>query len=192
MKGKYIKGRVIAYDGSQLSPLWCFKNFDLQGDCVLAFRGPCDVKDEFMVDLEDQKKGSTVAADDMLHFIVEVFQSDLISTVLLQRLLIVTVMEVIKKFGEELGLRREGDSIYARLDGEVWGKLSVSIATVSPLSGLIHLGLNVSTEGTPVRTAGLSEIGVSRLDDFADETLRRFVDEFQGVQFDAHKVKPVV
>ena len=192
MKGKYIKGRVITYDGSQLSPLWCFKNFDLQGDCILAFRGPCNVKSEFMVDQEDKKKGLTIAADDMLHFIVEVFHSDLKSIVLLQRLLVVAVMDAIKKFKRKSELRREGDNIYVTVGEEGWQKLSVSIATVSIISGLIHLGLNVSTEGTPVKTASLSEIGVSQLDDFAVEALRHFVDEFQGVQSDTYKVKPVV
>ena len=35
------------------------------------------------------------------------------------------------------------------------GKLSVSVATRSPRGALIHFGVNVDTEGTPVRTASL-------------------------------------
>lgn len=32
MKGKYLKGKTIEYDGSQLSPLWAYINADVQGD----------------------------------------------------------------------------------------------------------------------------------------------------------------
>ncbi len=53
------------------------------------------------------------------------------------------------------GLRRSGDDLFL---GD--GKLSVSIATVSRVSCLIHVGINIVNEGTPVETACLTQAGV--------------------------------
>jgi hypothetical protein len=68
----------------------------------------------------------------------------------------------------------------------------VSVATVSPITGLIHLGLNITTEGTPIETAGLEELGVEDIDKFAVDVARLFIDEMKNVSVDASKVRPVV
>lgn len=39
-------------------------------------------------------------------------------------------------------------------------KLSVAICTVSPVSAVFHLGINIDPSGAPVPAIGLSEIGV--------------------------------
>ncbi len=194
MKGKYLKGKTIEYDGSQLSPLWAYVSFDVQGDSIVSFRGPCNVNDEFMVDMEDKRKGAEIVSADMLHFVVEYFGVTIDEIVLVQRLLISTVVDLLKEaIFDEAEVEREFDNIFAYPpDEDERGKLSVSVATASPVSGLIHLGLNVTTEGTPVKTSGLNEIGVEDVDKFAVEVAKRFIQEMKNVKADASKVKPVV
>lgn len=193
MKGKYLKGKTIEYDGSQLSPLWAYTSFDVQGDSIVSFRGPCNISDEFMVDMEDRRKNAEISSPDMLHFIVEYFGVGIDEIVLVQRVLICLVADLLRDIVyEDAELEREFDNLYAfPPDEEERGKLSVSVATVSLVSGLIHLGLNITTEGTPVRTAGLEEIGVEDVDKFAVEVARRFIEEMKNLKMDASKVRPV-
>lgn len=193
MKGKYLKGKTIEYDGSQLAPLWAYSSFDVQGDSIISFRGPCNIADEFMVDMEDKRKGAEISSPDMIHFIVEYFGVGMDTTVLVQRLLVNVVADLIREtLFEDAEIEREFDNLYAfPPDDDIRGKLSVSVATVSQVSGLIHLGLNVTSVGTPVKTAGLEEIGVDDIDKFAVEVARRFIEEIKNAKMDASKVRPV-
>ncbi|HEY5493044.1 MAG TPA: DUF366 family protein [Candidatus Anoxymicrobiaceae bacterium] len=193
MKGKYLKGKTIEYDGSQLSPLWAYTSFDVQGDSIVSFRGPCNIAEEFMVDIEDKRKNLEISSPDMLHFIVEYFGVGIDTIVLVQRLLISTAVDLLREsVYEEADVEREFDNIYAFAPEEdERGKLSVSVATVSVVSGLIHLGLNITSEGTPVKAAGLEEIGVEDFDKFAVELARRFIEEIKNTKMDASKVRPV-
>lgn len=193
MKGKYLKGKNIEYDGSQLRPLWALTQHDIHGDSVVFFRGPCNVKEEYMVDLADKKAGVSIYSPDMLHFIVEYFGLSMKEIVLVQRLLVTSFTETLVEFiSDDAAVEREFDNIYGYPPGEERrGKLSVSVATVSPVSGLIHLGLNVRTEGTPVVTAGLEELGVEQIDGFALEAVKRFIEEIKKLDEDASKVRPV-
>jgi len=193
LKGKYLKGKTIEYDGSQLSPLWAYINADVSGDSLLFFRGPCSIGEEYMVDIEDRKKNSIISSPEMLHFIMEEFGCPIDRIVLIQRLLVSVVVETLRYLVfDDVEVEREFDNIFAYLpDEEERGKLSVSVATVSPVSGLIHLGLNVTGKGTPVRTVGLEELGVEDVDKFAVEVARRFIDEMKDLKVDASKVRPV-
>ena len=193
MKGKYLKGKTIEYDGSQLSPLWAYISLDVQGDSIVSFRGPCNIAEEFMVDIEDRRKNLEISSPDMLHFIVEYFGVGIDTIVLVQRLLISTAADLLREsIYEEAEVEREFDNIYAFAPEEnERGKLSVSVATVSAVSGLIHLGLNITSEGTPVMAAGLDEIGVEDVDKFAVELARRFIEEIKNTKMDASKVRPV-
>jgi len=193
LKGKYLKGKTIEYDGSQLSPLWAYTSFDVQGDSIVSFRGPCNIAEEFMVDIEDKRKNLEISSADMLHFIVEYFGVGIDTIVLVQRLLISTAVDLLREsVYEEAEVEREFDNIYAFAPEENQrGKLSVSVATVSVVSGLIHLGLNITSEGTPVKAAGLEEIGVEDFDKFAVELARRFIEEIKNTKMDASKVRPV-
>jgi uncharacterized protein len=194
LKGKYLKGKNIEYDGSQLSPLWAYANFDVLGDSIISFRGPCNIAEEFMVDMEDKRKHSTIVSADMLHFLIELFGVGIGETVLAQRLLIAVVMEALRDVvDEDADIEREYDNIFATAPGgKERGKLSVSVATVSPVSGLIHLGMNISTEDTPVVTAGLDELGLDDVDKFAVDVARLFIEEMKNVKTDASKVRPVL
>ncbi len=146
---------TITYDGTQLSSHWAFRNLGLQGDSVVAFRGPCRVNLTEMVDLEDIRKNAPIYSTDMLHFIVEHFELDLEKTIFRQRLFIAIIKDVIEKF-IGTSLKRSGDDLF--YDEK---KLSVSIATISPVSTMIHTGLNISSRDVPVAAIGLADLGVA-------------------------------
>ncbi len=85
---------------------------------------------------------------------------------------------------------RTGDDLYLpRADGSP-GKLPVSIATASATSTLIHTGFNVATEGTPVPTVGLAELGVDPAA-FGAELLRRYAAEVEDIWLARCKVRAV-
>jgi len=165
-KVKILDEKII-YTGAQLRPHWIYEKTGIKGDSAVAFLGPCKVELEHMVDLQDRYASKLIEADDMLHILAEHFGATLFETVLLQRLLVFVVFENLILRGVK-GLRREGDDLFIRD-----GKLSISVATVSPVSGLIHFGLNVTNEGTPTKTASLSDLGVEPLA-FVDELLKMY------------------
>lgn len=174
----------LKYDGSQLSSHFAYRNFGILGDSLVAFLGPCEVKLEAMVDLEDVRRRDPIFSRRMLHFLWESFSLNLSGAAAFQRLMVAVVAEQLRAAG--VGeLSRRGDDLYR---GDK--KLSVSIATVSPVSTLIHLGLNVTGEGAPVPAVGLTELGVDATA-FAKLCLEGFQKEYEGVLKAGYKVRPV-
>ncbi len=184
-----VHDRQMTYDGRQLAPHWIYRTFDLVGDAVVAFIGPCHVELSEMVDIEDVKADSPIFSPSMLHIIAEFFGIDLHLTVYRQRLLIIIARELLEEVTGQSILRR-GDDLYLSRDDGMLGKLSVSIATSSPLSTLIHTGFNIETEGTPIPTVGLAELGVDPLG-FAETLLQRYADELQDIWVARCKVRAV-
>lgn len=185
-----LNGEKSHYDGTQLRSLYAYLEHGLLGDSIVAWIGSCDVSFEHMVDGEDLKANAEIRGSKMVHFIVEKFPATLSEAVAIQRLLASIVKDVlIEKIGQQpkFKLRRSGDDIYvASSDGE--GKLSISIATVSPVSGLIHFAVNVSNAGTPVKTASLEDLGIPA-DVFAEAVLAAFTAEMNSVREAECKVK---
>ncbi|MDI6709451.1 MAG: DUF366 family protein [Bacillota bacterium] len=176
----------LTYDGTQLRPHWAFRRFRLQGDSIVTFRGPCRVELEHMVDLQDVLDEAPIFSPDMLHFIVEHFDTDLQRGILRQRLLIALIREILAERGGPIN--RRGDDLF------VGGlKLSVSIATVSPMSTLIHTGLNVRTEGVPVPAVGLTQLGWAdvEIQELAARIARNYAEEMAGVHLARCKVRGV-
>ena len=68
MKTKFID-KEIKYIGSQLSPHWIYKNFNIQGDVIVAFQGECKVDLTEMVDIEDVINNEPIYSKYMLSFI---------------------------------------------------------------------------------------------------------------------------
>ena len=100
-----------------------------------------------MVDGEDLPLGAKICGRHMLQFIVEKFNVNLFSGVAVQRLIASLVVLMSYKSSARTRdrtslLLRDGDDIYI---GEQ--KLSISIATNSPTSTLIHFAVNVTNEG---------------------------------------------
>ena len=174
----------IKYDGTQLKSHWIFEKTGIMGDAVVSFAGPADVPLTNMVDLADVKAKENIFSTSMLHFVVEHFETDLTTMILRQRLLSAIANETLKKSGCK-GVERKGDDLY---DGD--RKLSVSIATASPVSCLIHFAINIKSDKTPVPTMGLADYDIDP-EKFADEVIRRYVDEMETIKTARCKVKPV-
>lgn len=184
MKSLYIE-QEIKYDGRQLASLWAFRNFGLNGDSIVSFQGPCDVRLTEMVDLEDVRENAPIYSQAMLHFIVEFFHRDLEKAVWQQRLLIALIGERLNDFNQSR-IKRRGDDLYLQDR-----KLSVSIATLSPVSAMIHTGLNVSSANTPVPTISLPELGFTNPREFAATIMRDFAAEADGIGYARCKVRGV-
>ena len=183
MKTEYIKERM-AYSGKELRSHFAYSCFDIMGDSLVAFSGGCEVKIGDLVDLADVKEKEGIYSEDMLHFIGEFFDHDLDRTILRQRLLIAIIKDAVAELSGSPVVRR-GDDIY---DGE--DKLSVSIATLSPVSGIIHTGINISSKNTPVPTKGLKDYGIET-QAFAKTVLDRFAKEMEDVNVARCKVRGV-
>lgn len=189
MKSKFIE-KEFPYDGTQLRSLYGYLDHGLLGNSIVAWVGPCNIDFSHMVDGEDLLAKAEIRGARMVHFIVEKFHSTLPEMVALQRLLASIVKDVIVE--RENGIprfpiRREGDDIYLMFpDGE--GKLSISIATMSPSSGLVHFAVNVTNEGTPVKTASLEDIRFAARE-FAELVMSAFTKECESIGEATMKVK---
>lgn len=178
--------KPIDYDGKQLTPHWIFKTFGLLGTSVVAFSGRCDVAVERMVDLVDVRDDKPIFSNSMLHFLGEFFEGDLTQTILKQRLLVSLVQQELSfRLDKKSGIVRGGNDLYD--DG---AKLSVSIATASPVSTLLHFGINIASEGTPVKTKGLADYRIDPVS-FAGAVLESFRHEIESVEDARAKVRPV-
>lgn len=184
MKTKFID-EEIKYIGSQLASHWIYKNFKLQGDAIVSFMGECQVKLTEMVDIEDVINNEPIYSKYMLSFISEQFGVGLTEGVFRQRLLICIIKELLEEKG--IFVVRNGDDLMIK-----GGKLSVSIATKSITSVLIHTGLNILSEGAPVKAAGLkSELGIENIKEFALEVMKRYADEIDDIILAGTKVRGV-
>lgn len=185
-----LHSEALAYTGHQLRSHWILDSFGLQGDAIVAFRGPCRVALGEMVDLADVAAGEAIEAAEMLHLIAEHFDRDLQRAVLRQRLLIATLAEHLATREGVPPLRREGDDLYATEPGLGERKLTVSIATLSPVSALIHVGVNINPTGAPVPAVGLGEWGVDA-DALAREVLESWEAELESAYLATCKVRGV-
>ena len=184
MKTKFIN-EEIKYIGSQLAPHWIYKNFHIQGDAIVAFIGECKVDLTEMVDIEDVINNEPIYSKSMLSFISEQFGIGLVEGVLRQRLLITIIKELLEEKG--IFVVRQGDDLM--IDNR---KLSVSIATKSITSVLIHTGLNILSEGAPVKASGLkSELGIENIEEFATEIMKRYAEELEDIVLASSKVRGV-
>jgi hypothetical protein len=165
----------IKYEGWQLCPHWIYKNFKIQGDAAVAFIGECEVKLTEMVDIEDVINNEPIYSKLMLSFISEQFNVGLVEGVFRQRLLICTIKEALEKRGFKI--TRSGDDLF--LEDK---KLTVSIATKSATSVLIHTGINIISEGAPVKASGLSsELGISDIKELAQEIMTNYSEEIDDI-----------
>ena len=180
MKTKFVN-KIIDYTGAELRSLWIYESFGIMGDATVSFRGSCDIPPEHMVDSEDRRDGSAIYSEDMLHFIHEAFATGMGAMVLRQRLFISLVRDELLRLTGRTSIKRSGDDIY---DGGA--KVTISIATVSPVSGLFHAGINVSSNNTPVKTRGLRDYGIEP-GSFAKSLLGFFKTEMEGVKTAACK-----
>jgi hypothetical protein len=186
VKTKFLSN-IETYDGTQLVSLRNYLQHGILGDSIIAWIGPCDISFDHMVDGEDLLQEARICGSRMLHFIVEKFDCTLLAAVALQRLLASIVKDEIQASAPEKTLAssmiRDGDDLF--VNGK---KLSISIATQSPVSSLIHFAMNISNEGTPVPTLSLEDL---RLDPqaLAVKVMERFSAEVVSAIDATHKVR---
>lgn len=184
MKIKFIS-KGLDYDGSQLRSHFATDEFGMSGDSVVSFIGAAAVK-EHMVDIEDKTKGEFIYSDRMLHFIIEHFDTDLEKAILRKRLFLSLIMDEIKDRSGAKKLFRKGNGLYDNR-----GKLTVAVATSSPVSTLVHVGLNITRDGTPIKVSCLKDYGIDPKK-FAMAVMRRYHDEIGSVSASRVKVKSVL
>ncbi len=180
MQTKFIE-EEIKYTGNELAPHWVYKKFHLQGDVIVAFIGECEVKLTEMVDIEDVINDEPIYSKSMLSFIVEHFNIGLVEGVVRQRLLICIIKEALESNG--IKVIRSGDDLFVK-----GRKLSVSIATKSLTSVLMHIGINVDPTGAPVDAIGLDFLKISDVKAFAREIMLKYSQEIDDIILASTKV----
>lgn len=187
MEKKFIE-KNMSYDGSQLRPLYAYETHKVIGDSVISWTGPCNITLDHMVDLEDKIVNSKICSDLMLHFIIEIFGPDLTAAVALQRLFASIVKDrILTETKEKFDLYRDGDDIYQKNSEK---KLSISIASRSAVSLMIHFAVNVTNEGTPVPTLCLQELKVDP-QVLAQKIMDDFTHEYHSIVAATKKVFPL-
>ncbi len=178
-----IDGRGMTYDGSQLERAFIHERYGVQGKAVLVTRGPMDVPPDKTVDTEDID--SEIKGEDVLHVIVDdPTVTDPITAGLEQRLLVIVAKETIESATGET-LEREGDDLYH--DGK---KLTVSVFKPAGPGALMHLGINVTTEGVPVEATSLRDLGYGGDPlNLGYRIARGFASEIEAVVLDATKMR---
>jgi hypothetical protein len=177
----------INYTGEQLRPLYNYLEHGLLGNSCVAWRGPCDVAFDHMIDGEDLRAGSGIAADEMVHFILELFDFPLKGAIVLQRLMGEMTLRTFRALGvdsQTIGrFERNGDDLY--LEGK---KLNISIATATTNSVLIHFAVNAKPTGAPVPILCLGDLGVEP-EKFAGHLMESLAREFTDIIEASQKVR---
>jgi len=176
--------KAINYSGVELSPHWIYKNFNLVGDAIVTFCGEARVELTEMVDIEDVIKNEPIYSKNMLNFIIEHFEIPLREMVLRQRMLMCIIKECLEERG--LNIKREGDDLFYENR-----KLSVSIATKSITSCLIHTGINICADGAPIEVSSLEQMNIKDVKEFANNIMQRYADEMSDVRTAVAKVRGV-
>lgn len=186
MKTHWLE-QPLKYDGTQLRHLWAYLNFGILGDSVVAFQGPCDISFEHMVDGEDLNAKAEIRGSNMVHFIIEKFDVSLFAMVAVQRLTTAIAKDLLQEMSTKAkDMRREGDDLYLQDR-----KLSISIATLSNMSAMMHFAVNISNQGTPVKTLSLEDLEIQP-EAFAKRLMDKLSLEIQGIRDATQKVRPVL
>ncbi|MDP8221939.1 MAG: DUF366 family protein [Candidatus Lernaella stagnicola] len=214
MKALFESGFHELYDASQLRSLYAFENFGVQGDSILGWIAPTEITVEKLIDRDDAVHDRPIFAASQVHYVVEMFGIDLTTAVLAQRLLngwMARGARWMKSPDVACDVELSGNDVYCLFPAEIefdkgedmtqfvlsgrfhysipgCKKLSVSIATASPVSCLIHAGINVSTEGTPVQTAALDMLGIDPVA-YGEWVAENFAKDYEKVLAATTKVR---
>ena len=91
--------------------------------------------------------------------------------------------DMLQQLAPSSDVSRTGDDLYVGL-----GKLSISIATVSPVSALMHFAVNAQLGGAPVAIASLNELALE-CREFAHAVLARVREEQASITAARAKVR---
>ncbi|MFQ6002749.1 MAG: DUF366 family protein, partial [Candidatus Zixiibacteriota bacterium] len=65
MKSLFIQEEIL-FTGEQLSSFWAYKNYDILGDNILAFIGPCEIDERYLIGIDHFKKKTKIKSERML------------------------------------------------------------------------------------------------------------------------------
>lgn len=189
MNAGFMKVKILSvtldYDGSQIEPLWAYTK-GISGDSIVVFRGGMDILDDNIKDLADLLDNKAIKGGDMLHFIVEVFDSpsSIRLAYYMQRLLVVCTRDVLEQ--HDIKCIRNGDDLFVN-----GGKLTVSIASAGISSEKVHMGINISCAGTPpdVTVVCLENLGITDVMGVGEEIARTFAAEVNDIESDIVKTR---
>lgn len=175
------------YDGSQLRHAFAYEKCKALGPTISFFIGAADVK-EHLVDLEDALADDFIKSERMAHFIIEIPGVGIQEAVVWQRLFIHMIAKVIVDTVDGIAVDVDGDDVLVEDQ-----KLSVSIATLSRFSALIHAGINIRVgEGCPVDAIGLSDFdgfyNFLSEHEWIDSMARTFAAEYDSIVNATYKV----
>jgi len=195
---KYIRlEEESLYDGSQIKPMWAFKQFGIKDSSLISWIGSMNIKSNHLIDYEDI--GLEIKGDKLIHFVIEHFDSqpaDIRLCYHRQRLFVMIIKDLLSEMG--IKTQRDGDDIYFKEESDQiqkkFHKLSVSIATCSISSMKIHFALNLISKGTPedVDVAGVLECSSFNKEDFidfADKACKNYINEISSIDKDITKTK---
>lgn len=176
------------YDGSQIRPLWALDQMGIKGSSIVSWMGSMEIEPSKIIDVEDV--GLEIKSNEMIHFIVEHFDCQPTNIKLAyhrQRILVMILKDELAQWGVQC--TRSGDDLFV---GN--GKLTVSIATISATSMKIHLGINITSEGTPedVKTRGVLETENISRDDLlklVNNVSEAYVEEIESIERDISKTR---
>jgi hypothetical protein len=186
---KIVDAGSLDYNGSQIEPLWTFRELGVQGDSIAYFTGGMKVVRKALVDLGDlreQKGNYPISSDEALHFIVEHFDDPSLRLAYHRQRILISVSIERLNGATDRRIARDASDIY--LDGK---KLSVSVATASASSSKIHLGLNITSTGVPkdVEAIGLDELGITDISALAEEIAKSYAEEIAEIEEDITKTR---
>lgn len=179
------------YSGLELRPHFLLTKLGIKGSGLGAFIGPCHVKTEHLVDWEDRLANDWIEARSMVHFLGEFFGASLREGVFFQRLLMATLGEILNESLSQSAnahrwVYRRGDDLFV-----ADRKLSVSIVTASPVSQLLHVGINIDPTGAPVPAIGLNELDINP-SQWVPKVLETIANEMDSMEWACAKVRPVL
>jgi len=171
----------IDYNGSQINSLWAYMMFEVQEDTIVCFRGKCSILLDHMIDMEDRVNEEKIISPDMIHFIIEHFDSTSLQLAYTrQRLFSCLAEEELKDLG--FLVDRHGDDLFFK-----GVKLSISIASASPVSMKIHFGINVVSG----EYMSLEKMGIADAEALMRRIGERYLREFEDIERDVRKSKPL-
>ena len=151
MRSFFVRDEIL-FTGEQIGSFWAYKNYDILGDNIVAFIGPCQIEEKYIIGIDHFKKKTQIKSQRMLHFMVEHFDLDLERAILRQKLLVDILKDKLNHRLKGDVLQRWGDDLF-----DSGFKLTVSATVRTSVSTKIHLGINVSSKDTPVKTKGLED-----------------------------------
>lgn len=173
------------YDGTQMRSLWIYLHHQMSGSACVSWVGPCAIPFQEMLDGEDLAQNATISSSLMVHFIAELFDTNLMAGVCFQRILADQVLNVIRLLAPDIQLQRRGDDLF-------WNekKFSISIAAPAIRSTMVHFAVNVSNLGTPVLTCSLQDFKIDP-ELFATYVLQAIEQEWNDIISATYKVRQV-